>query len=95
MFFVNFVVQLMTTGMIHEVTAMNLNLIRTTTKDKLLNDVRMMMKEMMKTKRTTHYLSHGVRNMAPLLIFTMWALGDHVAPGHQIQTGVIIIILFC
>ena len=39
MFSVNFVVQLMTTGMIHEVTAMNLNLIRTTIKDKLLNDV--------------------------------------------------------
>ena len=39
MFSVNFVVQLMTTGMIHEVTAMNLNLIRTTIKDKLLNDM--------------------------------------------------------
>ena len=52
MFFVNFVVQLMTTGMIQEVTAINLNLIRTTIKEKLLNDVRRMMKEMMKTKRT-------------------------------------------
>ena len=52
MFFVNFVVQLMTTGMIHEVTAMNLNLIRTTIKEKLLNDVRRMMKEMLKRKRT-------------------------------------------
>ena len=52
MFSVNFVVQLMTTGMIHEVTAMNLNLIRTTIKDKLLNDVWRRMKEMMKRKRT-------------------------------------------
>ena len=50
--FCNFVVQLMTTGMIHEVTAMNLNLIRTTIEDKLLNDVWRRMKEIMKRKRT-------------------------------------------
>ena len=51
MFFVNFVVQLMTTGMIQEETAINLSLIRTTIKEKLLNDVRRRMKEMMKRKR--------------------------------------------